>query len=241
VQLTHRYSGGLAFTSAYTWGKAQGYQTGAQDGNLLFWSGPIRANYNLLDFDRKSNFEQTVTYELPAGKGHKYFHSGAAMYALGGWRVSAIISAVSGLPFTISASTVTPGTTTLANATGAYQVTHATAGGSYAKPAWFNTASFVAPTTGVQGNTNRNQFRGPAYLSDNISMFKVFPLYRERVNLEARFDAFNATNTPAFGLPGATVGSSTFGQITGTLGSGVGNVNGVGGPRVLQAAVKITF
>ena len=32
-----------------------------------------------------------------------------------------------------------------------------------------------------------------------------------------------------------------MGKITGTLRSGVGNVNGVGGPRVLQASVKFTF
>jgi hypothetical protein len=90
------------------------------------------------------------------------------------------------------------------------------------------------------GNTQRNQFRGPGYFSDNLSLFKNFPLFRESV-LEARFDAFNLTNTPAFGLPGTTFGSGSFGKITSTLGSGVGNVNGVGGPRVLQAAVKISF
>ena len=243
VQLTKRYTHGLAFSSAYTWSKAMGYQTGAQDGNLLFWSGPVRNNYTVLDFDRTNNFEQTVTYELPAGKGHRYFNSGAAAYALGGWRVSAIVSAVSGLPFTISqASTVTPGTTTTANLTGTYKVSHKVAGGTTsAYPLWFDTSVFSTPTPGVQGNTARNQFRGPAYFNDNLSLFKVFPLHGERVNLEARFDAFNATNTPAFGLPGATVGSGTFGEITGTLGSGVGNVNGVGGPRVLQAAVKISF
>jgi hypothetical protein len=49
------------------------------------------------------------------------------------------------------------------------------------------------------------------------------------------------SNTPAFGLPTASSTSSSFGEITSTLGSGVGNVNGVGGPRVLQAAVKFTF
>jgi hypothetical protein len=120
------------------------------------------------------------------------------------------------------------------------QVTHAVAGGNSAYPQWFTTANLSNPVVGVQGNTGRNQFRGPAYVSDNISLFKIFPI-THRVNLEGRFDAFNATNTPAFGLPGATVGSSTFGKITGTLGSGAGNVNGVGGPRVLQAAVKVTF
>ena len=41
------------------------------------------------------------------------------------------------------------------------------------------------------------------------------------------------TNTPAFGFANQPYYLSTFGQITGTLGSGVGNVNGVGGPRVL--------
>jgi hypothetical protein len=48
------------------------------------------------------------------------------------------------------------------------------------------------------------------------------------------------SNTPAFGLPNGSLGSN-LGKITSTLGSGVGNVNGVGGPRVLQAAMKISF
>jgi hypothetical protein len=64
-------------------------------------------------------------------------------------------------------------------------------------------------------------------------------MWRESA-LELRFDAFNMTNTPAFGLPTSGLGSN-LGKITSTLGSGVGNVNGVGGPRVLQAAVRITF
>jgi hypothetical protein len=64
-------------------------------------------------------------------------------------------------------------------------------------------------------------------------------MWRESA-LEARFDAFNMTNTPAFGLPNGTLGSN-LGKITGTLGSGVGNVNGVGGPRILQVSIKISF
>jgi hypothetical protein len=58
--------------------------------------------------------------------------------------------------------------------------------------------------------------------------------------MELRFDAFNMTNTPAFGQPNGTLGSN-LGKISGTLGSGVGNVNGVGGPRVLQASIKVSF
>ena len=248
TQLTRRFQNGLAFTSAFTWGKAQGYQTGAQDGGLMFFAGPWRHNYNLLDFDRTRNFEQTVTYELPAGHGHRYFNSGAPAYLLGGWKTSATIGAVSGLPFTISTGSATSGTTQTVNMTGGYQVTHSVSGA--ANTPWFNPGSFSAPPACTAysasnqvpcafGNTNRNQFRGPAYFSDNLSLFKDFPIYRES-NLEARFDAFNMTNTPAFNLPTSTLGSN-LGKITSTLGSGVGNVNGVGGPRVLQASVKITF
>ena len=131
TQLTRRFNNGLAFVSAFTWGKAQGYQTGAQDGGLMFWSGPARRNYNLLDFDRKKNFEQTVTYELPAGRGHRFFNSGVGSYVIGGWKTSATIGMLSGLPFTVSmSSSATPGTTQTANFTGPFQVTHQTVSGA---------------------------------------------------------------------------------------------------------------
>ena len=248
VQLKRRFSKGWGFTSAVTWGKAQGYGTGPQDSNILFWSGPVRRNYNLADFDRTLNYEQTITYELPAGKGHHLFNSGVASYALGGWKVSAVVSALSGLPFTITTTSATAGTTQTANQTGPYQVTHSHS--NAANTAWFNPASFTAPATCVPytaanpvpcaiGNTQRNQFRGPGYFSDNVSLFKSFPVFRESA-LEARFDAFNLSNTPAFGLPTSALGSN-LGRITSTLGSGTGNVNGVGGPRVLQAGAKFTF
>jgi hypothetical protein len=239
VQLTRRFSKGLAFGSAFTWGKAQNYQTGAQDGALLFWSGPVRRNYSVADFDRTRNFEQTVTYELPAGRGHTYFNSGIGEYVLGGWRTSAVLSGLSGLPFTISTSSATPGTTQTVNQSGPYHVTHNVSGKG--NVTWFDPTVFSAATgTGVVGNTQRNQFRGPGYFSDNLSLFKSFPIAFRESSIEARFDAFNLTNTPAFGLPTASLGSN-LGKITSTLGSGVGNVNGVGGPRVLQAAVKFSF
>jgi hypothetical protein len=251
TQLTRRFTNGLAFNSAFTWGKAQGYQTGAQDGNVLFWSGNLRRNYNLLDFDRKKNFEQTVTYELPAGHGHRFFSSGVGEYVLGGWKTSETIGMLSGLPFTISTTSATPGTTQTVNQTSGFQVTHKVAGGKNPAVTWFNPASFAAPAACVAysasnpnpcavGNTQRNQFRGPGYFSDNVSLFKNFPIYHESSSLEARFDAFDMTNTPAFGQPNGTLGSN-LGKITGTLGSGVGNVNGVASSRVLEASVKIRF
>ena len=150
----------------------------------------------------------------------------------------------------ISTTSATPGTTQTVNQTGSFVVTHKVAGGKNPAVPWFNPVAFAAPPACVAysatnpvpcavGNTQRNQFRGPGYFSDNVSLFKSFPIFRES-SLEARFDAFNMTNTPAFGLPNGTLGSN-LGKITGTLGSGVGNVNGVGSSRVLEASVKISF
>jgi hypothetical protein len=236
VQLSRRFTRGLSYSSVFTWGKAQGYVTGAQDGNVLFWAGPMRRNYSVVDFDRTRNFEQTLTYELPAGRGHHYFANGISQYVLGGLKTSVILSALSGTPFTISTTSATPGTTQTVNKIGSYNVTHAVTGAGTAT--WFNPASFAAPPTCTAysatnpvacavGNTQRNQFRGPGYFSDNISLFKSFPIWHE-IPLEVRGDAFKLTNTPAFSNPNATLGSN-LGKITSTLGSGVGNVNGVGG------------
>jgi hypothetical protein len=251
VQWTRRFRNSLGYTVAYTWGKASGYVTGAQTGALFYgFSAPNpHLNYSLLDFDRTNNFSSTVTYELPAGRDHRFFSSGIGAYALGGWKLAAVLQGVSGLPFSITAASLTPGVTQTANQTGPYQVTHGHVGVVGAgSPTWFNKTSFAAPATCSYsagnpcplGTSGRNQFRGPGYFSDNLSLFKTFPIH-ENWNLEARFDAFNLTNTPEFANPTSSVTSGSFGKLTSTVGSGQGIVNGVGGPRVLQASVKISF
>jgi hypothetical protein len=66
-----------------------------------------------VDWDRKLNYEESFTYELPFGRGHKIFNSSVGDAVLGGWRISGIISVLSGLPFTITANggtLNTPGT-----------------------------------------------------------------------------------------------------------------------------------
>ena len=240
AQLNKRFSKGLSFTTAYTWSKTLNYQQ-ADDGALLFFA-QLRRNYALADFDRAHNFESSFTYELPVGRGHTYFNSGITQYALGGWKLSGILSLVSGTPFTAFASggtLNTPGVSQTANLTGPYR----RVGGHNANGiAFFDPASFQQPTgNGVTGNTGRNQFRGPGYVQDNLTIFKQFPVFRE-ANLETRFEAFQLSNTPQFANPQTgTFGNANYGYITSTLGSGQGSVNGVGGGRALQASVKLQF
>jgi Carboxypeptidase regulatory-like domain len=248
VQLTKRFSNSLAFGSAFTWGKAMGYISD-DDGGIIFFIN-TRRNYAPLDFDRTLNYEQSFTYELPFGRGHNMFNSGVAAAALGGWKISGIISAVSGLPFTVQtngANLNTPGTAQTGNLTGAYHVTHAVGASAH----WFDPTAFTTPigcptgctaqTVGV-GNTGRNAFRGPGYIQDNVSLFKSFNLYREAA-METRIEAFQLSNTPQFANPTSNncCTATSFGTVTSTLGSGQGSVNGVGGGRTLQASVHFSF
>jgi len=246
AQLTKRASHDLTFTSAFTWGKALGYISG-DDGGLTFFIN-WRRNYAPLDFDRQLNYEQSFTYGLPFGRGHQLANSTLADAIVGGWKISGIVSAVTGLPFTITAngaSLNTPGTQQTATMTKPFRKTGKIGAGS----PWFDPTSFSQPsgctsspcTNPGLGNTGRNQFRGPGYIQDNASIFKRFTIYRESA-LEIRVDAFQLSNTPQFGQPnGGGVTSASFGTVTGTLGSGQGSVNGVGGGRTLQGSVKISF
>ena len=254
AQLTRRFANGLAFNSAFTWGKGMGYISGgsdADDGGLLFYINQ-RRNYAPNDFDRTLNFEQTFTYALPFGRGTNHFNSGIGAQVLGGWKLSGIISVVSGLPFTVVAngsSLNTPGTTQTASLSGPYKVMHGVGTSTH----WFDPTAFTQPSgcpaapavctaanVGL-GNTGRNAFRGPGYIQDNVSLFKSFAIFREAA-LETRIDAFQLSNTPQFGNPNvSSITAGNFGQVTSTLGSGQGSVNGVGGGRSLQASAKITF
>ncbi len=245
AQLNKRFSHGLSFTTAFTWDKAMNYQSG-DDGGLLFFA-QLRRNYARADFDRNLNFENSFTFALPAGRGHKYFSSGVSQAVLGGWKLSGILSIVSGTPFTVTASGATlktPGVTQTANLVAPYAKVP---GHTPVGIAFFDPLSFAQPKGftgtagfGITGNTQRNQFTGPGYVQDNLTIFKQFPLFRE-ANLETRFEAFQLSNTPQFNNPNTGFGSGNFGYITSTVGSGQGSVNGVGGGRSLQASVKLQF
>jgi Carboxypeptidase regulatory-like domain/TonB dependent receptor len=251
LQLNRRYTNGLATLTAFTWGKGLGYQTG-DDGNLYFWLDQ-RHNYAPNDYDHKFNFQESFTYDLPFGPGKHWLSSGITSRVLGGWKVAGIISVYSGLPFNVTANGGTinfptsNGQQQMANLVGPYHVLHGIGAGHN----WFDPASFGQPAgcpkTGpcpiqygvTMGNVGRNQFYGPGYIQDNISVFKAFAI-RENISLETRADAFQLSNTPQFNSPQGSITSTTFGQVTSTIGSGTG-INGIGGGRSIQLSGTLRF
>jgi Carboxypeptidase regulatory-like domain len=248
LQLNRRFADGLGVVTSFTWGKGLGYQTG-DDGGLLFWLDQGH-NYAPNDFDHRLNFEESLTYELPLGRGKRWVNSGFAASAIGGWKIGAIVSLYTGLPFNVTAnggSINTSGEQQMANLVNGYR----TPRGIGTSHTWFDPTSFAQPVgcpkTGVCpieygttiGNVARNAYYGPGYIQDNLSFFKSFTIWRE-TSLETRFDAYQLSNSPQFNSPSNSITSTTFGHVTSTIGSGTG-INGIGGGRSLQLGLTYRF
>jgi outer membrane receptor protein involved in Fe transport len=236
VKLDRRFAGGLTMTTAYTWGKGMGYQTG-DDGGLYFYVNP-RRGYARNDFDRTQTFVQTYVYDLPFGPGKKWMNSGLVGNVFGGWRVSGLLQFWTGTPFNVTGGSAlnTPGSNQTADQVAPVQILH---GINIGNP-WFSPTSYVPVTAaGVFGNSGRNAITGPGFGDLTAALSKIIR-YKERWNLEIRGEAFNATNHPHFGNPGANASNynpdpskNTFGVVTGLLGGTSG--------RVLQLGLKLNF
>ncbi len=207
------------------------------------------------DFDINNYVTADVTYQLPFGR-HRMFLSNAPIWleeVIGGWDVSGITDWHSGIAwgtnsnaFDASYSNDAPGilvgqkstvTTHLQKLPGGgvnIFANQAAAQGAYVGPIGFKIGA-------------RNGLRGPRYFNQDLGLAKNFPVYRDRVNLKFRADAFNALNHPNFALPQSNAfngldqqdfTSTTFGDITSTV-SPSGNLNN--GARVLQLSLRLEF
>jgi hypothetical protein len=190
-------------------------QGGAEDmTNLRLERGPA-------DFDIRHQFVTAIVWQL------NYFsrESPLKRALLNGWAVSPIIKIHSGLPFTVlnGKDANLSGNTAAERAQivpGADPVL-----GSRNAAEWFNTAAFaqnpaaLASGVAVDGNSSRNMLRGPTFKDVDLSISRDFGLshFRDGMNIQLRADAYNIFNMVSLNPPGgngATVGSSTFGQIT---------------------------
>jgi hypothetical protein len=96
--------------------------------------------------------------------------------------------------------------------------------------AWINTSAFAVPAPYTFGNLGRNSLRSDWYGNLDCSLFKRFPM-GERLQLEFRAEAFNATNSVVFAVPANVINAPGFGVVTSTANT----------PRQVQVALKLTF
>jgi Carboxypeptidase regulatory-like domain len=240
TQVTRRVGRSLiGFT--YTYSRAVDYADDTDSGLTFNWVPMLQRNKAVAGFDRTHNSQFYGNYSLPFGKGEKYFKSGVASALTGGWVVNWIQSWTSGTPFTVltsGSSLNAPGNTQTAD-----QVlpTVAILGGHGNGQPYFNPLAFATVTDVRFGNSGRNILRGPGFYNMDASIFRDFAL-KERYVLQFRMEMFGVTNTPQFGLPGATVSSATRnpdGSIKAL--NGYGEITSATGERVLRFAAKFSF
>ena len=262
TKLDRRFANGLGITTAFTYGKGMGYQTG-DDGGLqgYYLAGQGHRNWARNDFDRSFTFVQSYMYQLPFGKDKRFLNSARWDRIVGGWQLQGILSAMSGQPFNITYSATylnAPGnvnTPLLVNPN--VNVLHGINSTSNGGTAWFDTTAFIAPPcqsatptsacpNGQQiGNMGRNAFTGPGFINLNLTLSKNTKL-TERIGMELRLETFNTTNTTAFANPDGnccTANNANFGHVTGVLNPG-GNgteITGVGVNRYIELGAKFTF
>jgi len=238
AKVEKRFSGGFTLLSSYLFsrniGDTCGLDTasGSAPGCAVQNVHNLRAERGLESEQQKHRFVASYLYDLPFGRGRYFGRSWnrAIDAVLGGWSTMGMITYASGLPFTIT-SAGDP-----ANVGGPNTSVRANLVGNPARPAgvdmldeFFNTAAFAPSAPFTFGNLGRNTLTGPGLTDWDFGMFKLFSI-TEKVNTEFRFEAFNFTNTPNFGMPGNVVGTPNFGEISS---SGLG--------RKLQFALKISF
>ncbi len=193
------------------------------------------------DQDVRHSFSMDTVWQLPIGKGRPYLNrGGVANLLIGGWSLSAIGTARSGLPVTVTlarAVTAVPDGNNFSpqrpNAVGNVSVIPAVQTVS----AWINSAAFSAPANGTFGNAGRNLVRGPSLWQADLGLTKAFPI-NDRFSFELRAEALNVFNRAQFGNPSGNLTGGSFGRITTTVNDGA---TGSGTPRQFQFAFRLNY
>ena len=242
--LQRKFTNGLSFNLAWTYSKSiddtaeelsvYGSNAFSQiSNNLTGWRG-------LSDFNVPQHVVFSWVYELPFGKGKAFLSNGAAAKIFGGFQVAGSYTYSAGRPFTAfdsaNSSSIDIGEeTALPNVIGAPDYPHTVT-------CWFyvstnpgckgitGTNAFSLPAPGVFGNSARNTLQGPSLIDLDVSLSRTFAI-RERIKLQFRAEAFNLTNTVAFGLPNTNVSGGSAGAITSLAGD----------PRLMQFALRLAF
>jgi hypothetical protein len=241
TQLKRRLGSSGTFGATYTFSKAINYGDNDDSGLTWAWVPMYARNKALAGFDRTHNFQAYTNWELPFGRGKKWATQGLGAAVIGGWQLNALLSRTSGTPFNVASSGTSvnaPGNTQTAD-----QVLSSVAilGGHGPGNPYFDPNAFAAVTSVRFGTSGRDIIRGPGLFNTDLSLFRDFSV-TERFKLQFRAEAFNFTNTPQFGNPGATVTSATR-NADGSIKAynGYTEITTASNERQLRFALRLSF
>lgn len=229
AKLDTRLNGGGRILASYAWSKAFNIEDG--DRFTLPDAYHTRLTYALAAWDRPNAFALSVVYPLPFGLGQRFANSSGyfTRLAVAGWQVSGIYRAATGLPVSITQTSVL--NTGSLGTSFAQKTCDPGSGFTRTKAEWFNKACFAQTAAFTAGVGGRAGVRNAPTNNLDIGFDKSF-LLTEKQQLQFRAEAFNAFNHPQFSLPGSiAVSSTSLGAITGTSHS----------MRTMQLALRYSF
>jgi hypothetical protein len=240
--INRRVSGGLSVKGAYTWSHNLGMFS--ETGGAINFVIPdmMRRNYTNALNDIKHNVEAGFVYDVPFGKGKKYFTSGVGSHVMGGWQVNSILAMYTGRPFDITSSSTACNCPNAAGTfTGDLVNTNVVKIGDPNQ--WFDKTDFAQVTrrTGTEadfGNLNQRVLRAPGMINLDTSLFREFKV-TERVGIQFRAEAFNIANKAHFNPPDGNASNSTFMIINASLGDGRFSFDATN--RSFRWALKVHF
>jgi hypothetical protein len=240
AKLDKRMTRGLSLGFHYTYSKSHGDgEAGGQEGASFQDPRDRRGSRGLFSFDQTHRTVVSFVWELPGSSLH-----GAPRQVLGGWQLNGIFAVESGFPYTITQSAADLG---LPNGSVRPDVVGTAERDDPTRKLWYNPSAYQRVTCQISGRTDLchfgsagyDQLRGPGLRNLDFAVYKNFSI-KEKGNIQFRWEAFNALNTPWFGSPNG-ISFSNAAQIT-PSGSRDGEIRSIqSAMRRMQFALKVRF
>jgi hypothetical protein len=232
VSLNRRFTQGLTLGVAYTWSKL--LTTNPQDRDLgVADAYNLKGSYGASTLNTPQILGLSYVYDLPFYRNQ----NNLVGRVLGGWEISGITSIQTGQSITVTQGT-DPFATAANNNSGLNLARGATAQmrtdligdphGPKTEAELFNIAAF-STAVGHFGDERPGSVLGPGFQLWDISLIKNIH-FVERVGLQLRLEAFNAFNHGSPNGVFTSIGSGSFGQVSGWH-----------DPRTVQLGAKIKF
>jgi hypothetical protein len=240
--LHRNLSRGLLFGANYQWSHA------IDDGAVGGAEATTPENINCRScekassqFDMRSYFTSSAIWSIPVGKGHSLLGNAPKIVdaLLGGWKLSGVGTARSGLPLNV---TVSRTATALPDQNNGSQRPNVVSGQSLyaANPTpsdWLNPLAFSTPAAGTWGNAGRDLVRAPGHWQIDTALEKRIRA-TEKLAFTFRAEAFNIFNVAQLGNPVVNLSSSTYGLINSAFNT---SPTGSGTPREIELSLRLDF
>ena len=228
VQLQKRLSQNVQGQVSYTWSHTLDNSTGVLNGlgdQRTGRTGPINPlnidqDWGNSSLDVRQLLSGSAIIDLPFGKGQRFLNQGGAIDKIfGGFQVNFIVSARTGLPFSVVTNFNGLARPSLIGDPFANVPT-----GRYLNPAAFSTMTGITTVMNVAGQTirfgnlGRNTFRGPKLFFADMSVFKNTSI-AEKLRMQLGIEFYNVLNRANYTVPNNNIGNASggfngdFGQI----------------------------